>query len=212
MQTRYEYKFFLEYPQYQHLKQLCEFHFPKDTHYSKEPYPVHSLYLDTKDLHFFNQKVNGEYFHHKIRLRQYEKSFDLSSPCFLELKTKRGDCQIKKRKPLNRALDWQQESSFWLPITEGVPLMPVSYVLYFREAFETLFDNQRLRITFDHNLSGHSYKIPTAPCQEIFQSKVLMEIKFNKESIPEFLYQQIKNLEIERTRFSKYATINEALY
>src|SRR3989338_10235142 len=70
-----------------------------DVHHNKETqkYPVVSLYFDTPQFTFYEEKINGEPHRRKGRIRQYRNDFDLTKPFFLEIKEKNTNFIFKKR-------------------------------------------------------------------------------------------------------------------
>src|SRR4051794_19590072 len=58
-------------------------------------YPVHSLYLDSEDLHLFQSTVNSEKNRYKLRLRYY--SDKPGAPVFFEIKRRVDSAILKQR-------------------------------------------------------------------------------------------------------------------
>lgn len=64
-------------------------------------YSIRSLYFDTPHNRDFVDKINGVGKRQKVRMRAYGPRFDT---CFMELKQKDGDNQLKRSLPLDRVL------------------------------------------------------------------------------------------------------------
>ncbi len=60
---------------------------------------VSSIYYDTKDWRFLNEKINGDYLKTKVRVRWYSdlNNRNASKDSFLEIKNKAGSSREKKR-------------------------------------------------------------------------------------------------------------------
>src|ERR1044071_6497334 len=58
-------------------------------------YPVHSLYLDSRDLKLYWSTINGDKNRFKLRLRYYSTHAD--SPVFFEIKRRVNNCIMKQR-------------------------------------------------------------------------------------------------------------------
>ena len=63
-------------------------------------YPVHSLYLDSDDLHLYQSTINSEKNRYKLRLRYYNDHAD--SPVFFEIKRRVDHAILKQRGGVRR--------------------------------------------------------------------------------------------------------------
>src|SRR5881394_1013813 len=68
-------------------------------------YPVHSLYLDSEDLHLFHTTINGDKNRFKLRLRFYDDRKE--APIFFEIKRRMNNIIVKQRGGVRRdAVSW----------------------------------------------------------------------------------------------------------
>jgi hypothetical protein len=68
-------------------------------------YPVHSLYLDSRDLRLYWDTINSNKNRFKLRLRYYDNQPD--SPVFFEIKRRMNNCILKQRGGVRRdAVPW----------------------------------------------------------------------------------------------------------
>src|SRR5258706_15464149 len=68
-------------------------------------YPVHSLYLDSDELRFYWNTINGDKNRFKLRLRFYNDNAD--TPVFFEIKRRMNNCILKQRGAVRRdSVDW----------------------------------------------------------------------------------------------------------
>src|ERR1041385_1486847 len=63
-------------------------------------YPVHSLYLDSEELRFYWNTINGDKNRFKLRLRFYNDNPD--TPIFFEIKRRMNNCILKQRGGVRR--------------------------------------------------------------------------------------------------------------
>jgi hypothetical protein len=179
-------------------------------------YPVTSLYYDTPNKEYFFQKVNGEHRHLKIRIRKYSKDFEDSSKSWLETKIKIDDRITKKRQgfdsknDIKKPKDWPLTTRHDLLIERAQHVIrPSCFISYDREAFEMLHKSNKLRITFDHNISAYKPNETRTHIHKIFSSythkKILLEIKYHKSEYPVFLQKLLHQFSLKRVYFSKYA-------
>src|SRR5213596_713620 len=68
-------------------------------------YPVHSLYLDSDELHLYQTTINGDKNRIKLRLRFYDNRSE--APIFFEIKRRMNNIISKQRGGVRRdAVDW----------------------------------------------------------------------------------------------------------
>ncbi len=226
MQTRYERKYILTHNQYLLFKELITFSLPHDKFQSQE-YPVMSLYYDDEALSFFYDKINGEFSHIKLRIRQYKDCFHWNTPCWVELKMKEGDTQLKKRIFYSAGIDHNfLEYQNYLKLLRNntfnpyTKLRPQCWIHFHREAFETLYSNYRLRITFDRNIKSLPYWNKSCELDQfnnlIFdnsgEDQVVLEVKYDLEQLPNFMLKLLSQIGCEEKSFSKYAAGLQLLY
>jgi VTC domain len=162
-------------------------------------FPYSTIYLDTPDLMFFNQHINGKLPRYKIRYRIYEHS----GQSFLEIKSKTSNNNtIKERidyKPVGEKLD-PSGSDF---IQRLVPIDPSSLrpALIDRFVRITLVSLETAeRITIDYNLSfennsGKVVELPSVAIAELKRERLNKQSQFTR---------LIKEFKVRKTGFSKY--------
>ncbi len=175
-------------------------------------YPIMSLYFDTNNFDFYEQKIEGLQEHNKVRLRQYKSYFDKGEKVYLESKQKRGMTQIKKRvffSTYSLAIESLSDTKTYfgaLNLSKG--LQPTVLVKYERLAYESFSDDRRLRVTFDRNLkSEHPNSIMknSANILEINGNEyIIMEVKYSEKRLPLYLTKILKYYNFQNTSISKY--------
>jgi hypothetical protein len=199
---RYEYKYFLNFKQYQWLYEKINFCLPRDRYSLDGRYPVLSKYYDTPNLELYFQKRNGERRHIKIRMRQYTDFWEETAQTWLECKYKLGDQQEKIRINIDRETDI---AAFADQFLGGKLWSPTLEVYFEREAYESLIEGHKLRLTFDSAISPRSWGKLGVEDGRKLNDRVLLEIKYGHPELPIFIRKWIQEAAIERTSFSKYA-------
>jgi len=208
-------------------KRISAFVEPDLQYHENSEYSVKSIYFDTSQLRFYNEKIEGLKDRRKIRIRWYNE-LNSQSVLFLEIKKKVINFISKNRAPVfannyNDFLSEKVNSDFvldgygcdnaigdsekFIHYLSSLSLRPIILIVYEREAFFSKFDN-RLRITLDKNLR---YSFPDffdmMVSEENFRYPMpiyfIMEIKFSN-GFPKWLQQIISEFEILRTAISKY--------
>ncbi len=209
--ARYEHKYLLEYSKYAIIKGIISPIFNgSNNKFTK--YNVNSLYYDTPNLDYFYQKINGEHRHVKVRLRTYNNNFFDQDKYWLETKTKVKERIVKVRSELNEIPNLEN----WLDLDRmdllveraKYKLKPSCFINYEREAFETIHQSEKLRITFDHNMTtspATDAKLKKYILKYKNKNQVLMEIKYYDNDYPQFLKNLLSNISLKRVYFSKYA-------
>ena len=200
-----------------------------DINHNKETrkYPVVSLYFDTPQFTFYEEKINGESYRRKVRIRQYRNDFDLTEPFFLEIKEKHNNFIFKKRASLSaehssiitdRDADISgfklsepqmkviQEFKF---LNYVYSLNPILVIWYERFAFFDKVDS-KLRFTIDINLkySGcanflETTKLKNVPFFYIDPTIAILEIK-SQGLLPDWLVAILNRFDLGVKTFSKY--------
>ncbi len=185
-------------------------------------YTVKSIYLDSRNLRDYRDKIEGVYKRKKIRIRAYN-NVDKNSILFLEIKNKVSSHVYKNRvqvvfKNLTDFLsrkddDYLKETSEFADAQRFLhyylkdSLRPITLVEYEREAFFSKFDKS-LRITFDKNLRFK--KIDSFAIEEFENidnvnraNYFILEIKFSK-GFPKWLQKILTEQNLARKSYSKY--------
>jgi len=222
---RYELKYYLPEKFYPDLMRLVRPYMALDPHLmrkGKSNYLVRSLYLDTDNLRFYQDKLSGCCHRKKLRIRAYDQD---TSQVYLEIKRKKNNFVIKDRACIhydelqsiinqyggyqpngkgNRA-DNDVIASF-LSLVPVMQLHPMVLMNYDREAYTGVFDDEA-RLTIDRNLrclpgrshdlfySGRNWDYISKPC--------ILELKFN-HFMPFFFKKIIEQLSLWAQSISKY--------
>lgn len=200
------------------LRKTCK----KDTEYPVAM--ISSIYYDTHQWKYLNEKINSDYLKTKVRLRWYS---DLdyrnhSEITFLEAKFKIGSKREKIR--LNTSYTGEQIASTNLENPELInipvalkeqssvikyPLLPTFQISYKRERFIDPLSGSR--ICFDYDISAPRTNIHMIPNTNHFQIETaVFEIKGNNDELPYSLY-PLTDMGCVKSSFSKYLACYQKL-
>ena len=220
---RYELKYLLDQEAAAQLRLDLTPHMQKDPYCRQSNgYLVNSLYFDTPDFEFFSQKIEGQRYRHKIRLRTYGPSAD---KIFLEMKKKINNCIHKNRAaaPLEKLRhllegDHAQPESIFnganaftgidnvLYIARQFQVIPAVGVIYHRRALIGQQD-PRLRITFDERIAAQDpllgLNLSDSPRLIFEPHLVVLEVKVN-HYLPIWLARIIEKFNLHLRSISKY--------
>jgi SPX domain protein involved in polyphosphate accumulation len=224
---RYEYKFPLPECRRREAFDLIAPHVRHDEHCGPEPgdrYLVRSIYLDTDDLRFYREKVDGVRVRRKLRVRAYDRLSE-DSVVFLEIKRRRGRRTFKERLPVpwGRAMSAVRDGCPGAPVDEDpsarrvlesfrfhtctIGLKPIVLVAYEREAFVDPM-RPRVRVTLDDGL--RSLWAPSLDqlgeqrgLQRFARDLWILEFKFD-DRMPHWMAQVMSRLELCREPYSKF--------
>src|SRR5690606_9517902 len=152
-------------------------------------YPVHSLYLDSRDLKLYRSTINGDKNRFKLRLRFYENRPD--APVFFEIKRRMNNTISKQRVGVRRdAVDSllaghlpspahlvSKEPKQLLALQNFCRLLanlqaePRAHIAYLREAWISRYDNS-VRVTLDRNVRCEPE--PTARLSTVMNNPVVV--------------------------------------
>jgi SPX domain protein involved in polyphosphate accumulation len=227
---RLEYKYLVSMSELGELRRMILPHVEMDPYAAARPnneYTVRSIYLDTPDLAFCHEKLDGLKERAKFRIRGYNE-YSPAAPVFLEIKRKTGMAVVKKRSRLlyQNLIPFLETSN----IEEHIPalaeyedardnagrflfhyhnqaLRPSVTVAYEREAFYFKFDHG-LRITFDKNLRSHNNVTLNSLFQETqalyaLPNRFVLEIKTNS-GLPQWVRLVLNRLDLHYEAISKY--------
>ncbi len=192
-------------------------------------YEVRSLYFDSPSRKAYHEKLNGEAFRRKLRIRYYPGSQN-STPktVFLEIKRKNGENVSKARiqVPFDNALELAEGTSHFAEqfhatlshqdqtILQEVwylvrlhHLKPAIVVSYKRQAFRGQ-EEKRFRLTFDSEIRvrktnfdlHYGYGVKYILPRDV----VVMEAKFN-EHIPAWAIRILQSNNCWQEKISKFA-------
>lgn len=172
---RYELKYRLDPIQYHKARIALTPYLRPDYHSRVAPggkYLVRSLYFDTYDYEAFQQKMSGDNFRTKYRVRTYSRSIADDTVVRVELKVRQANAMAKYGSlvpPADylffmRRRHWPETRNPVLAEFERClhlrSLQPLILIEYFREGFEDRTKSD-LRITFDH-------RVRSAHCAALF--------------------------------------------
>lgn len=222
--NRYEHKYLLTKEQFNALLPIIEKHMEEDKYnIDGEAYTIANIYYDTADDYLIRKSLSRPAYKEKLRLRSYGIP-DSNTEVFLEIKKKYRGLVNKRRTVLKLDEAYAFINTGNLPeISEYMnkqvlneldyfihtyELMPKVYLAYDRIAY---FEkgNSDLRVSFDTNIRSRRYDVALEKgdygSSLLDENIYLMEIKtaFSK---PLWLVHMLTELDIKRSRFSKYGT------
>ncbi len=188
-------------------------------------YPVHSLYLDSGDLHTYRATINGDRDRYKLRVRYYDEKPD--SPVFLEIKRRVDRCIYKQRAAVVRSHvpallsgAWPSTHDLVRPGPKGLAALqkfsellrrlgarPRARVSYDREAW-TSEGHNAVRVTMDRTVLCEpelgprldtTFRQPARP----FGNNVILEIKFTNR-FPDWLAVMVRTFNLVQGGAAKY--------
>jgi len=188
-------------------------------------YTVNSIYLDTCQLDFYQEKLAGIKKRKKLRIRGYNER-ESNSICFLEVKEKNGPVVHKTRTPVcftdirkvltgksgNTADNGSNADKFFYYM-QSLHLLPIVKICYERKAYYYQFNND-IRLNIDNNLRASFSVTPEFLYEEegmipSFSGSIL-EIK-TKVGIPTWLNEIVLSLGLRLQPISKYILCLNAL-
>ena len=188
-------------------------------------YPVHSLYLDSNQLHTFHATYNGDRNRFKLRIRYYDD--DPASPVFFEVKRRINEAIIKQRARVHRdavaellagasprpehlfggnAQAWVDLLDFW-HLVERLEAAPRAHNAYLREAYMRT-DNTSVRVTMDRAVRigpefGGELGTTIDNGVEVFPNIVILELKFT-DRMPTWLIEMVRGFDLKSSGAAKY--------
>lgn len=188
-------------------------------------YPVHSLYLDSGDLHTYRATVNGDRDRYKLRVRYYDEK--PGSPIYLEIKRRVDRCIYKQRARVRREFVPDLLSGAWpamkhliksdprdfaalqkfCELQRRLGAKPRARVSYDREAW-TSEGNNAVRVTMDRAVVCEPELEPrldttfTNPAHP-FGDQVIVELKFTNR-YPDWLQIMVRTFNLVQGSAAKY--------
>jgi hypothetical protein len=188
-------------------------------------YPVHSLYLDSGDLHTYRATINGDRDRYKLRVRYYDDAPD--SPAFFEIKSRVDRCIRKQRARVIRAHvpallagAWPSTRDLVRPSAKDLAALqkfcellrrlgakPRARVSYEREAW-TSEGHNAVRVTMDRHVCcepelGPSLVTSLTHPARPFGDQVVLEIKFTNR-FPDWLATMVRTFNLVQGSAAKY--------
>ena len=190
----------------------------KDPYSECGQYTVSTIYFDTDNFDFFQDKLEGEYYKIKIRIRSYLNDNMISINNKLELKAKVGNETVKyssliDEQTVNYLCTYNINIQKFLSLMpkcdkllfDYLPkriLKPVSKLIYNRTAWFFPFIPD-FRITIDNKIKIYN------PKNKYFYSELsdtdnILELKSNTK-IPMIFQNYLNEINAEKEAFSKYS-------
>ena len=234
---RQEFKFLLPPAQAESFRRMLLPHVEADRFAASRPesmYTVWSLYLDTRRLDFYHEKLAGLRDRIKVRVRAYDE-ITADKPVFLEVKRKSGSAITKRRAAiryddLGAVLETGDPERYLLPVAnrDGAAadareflfhvhrrsLAPVIIVAYEREAYASRHEGC-LRITLDRQLrsylaDGLSFDAVAGRAFHALGEDVILEVKANF-GLPLWLRLILTRVGVSKEALSKYIICIDSL-
>ena len=225
---RYEHKYIIREDVALALRDFVSSYLDLDAFGATQPnlsYPVHSLYLDSPDLHLYHTTINGDKNRYKLRIRFYEDR--PKTPVYFEVKRRTNNTISKQRGGVKREA-LEQVLGGQLPLLEqmasGEPAhraaveqfihhmqelnaTPKAHVAYYREAWTSRHDNS-VRVTIDRQTRievEHSAHLVTAMKDPhyVFGDKLVLELKFTNR-FPDWFRELVRIFDLVQGGAAKY--------
>ena len=211
--SRYERKFFIHQNEYVYLRSLFSMIGTTDSNSQKgSRYPIFTKYYDTESSEFYDQKLEGDFKHIKIRERSYSTKWDRCFPNFIEAKIKYRDEQTKIRVPRDQWGNYKRTEGYQYicELLSQENLTHTCNIYYEREAYEIPSDKGFVRINFDHNICAlFPNELKMIP--ELIGSRsldegehTLMEVKYSGIELPTQISHLLSAIDTKGSSFSKY--------
>lgn len=196
----------------------------RDPHGLEGFYPVWSTYYDTSDLLFYWEKMEGERFRRKLRIRHYGDPDELTAetPVWVEIKQRVNRVTQKRRlslpyaealrlcsgaDPSSCAPEDEHVVEEILVLANTLRLRPIVTLGYVREAYLGRGQDSGLRLTIDSRIRGRDrdLHLNTAGENRFFVQPHLsvVEVKVN-ERVPYWMTEHIARHNLTLRRISKY--------
>lgn len=233
---RLEYKYLISYEHLDRFRSMITPFLERDVNTADSEIPeysVRSIYFDTPNLRYYNEKIEGIDVRKKLRIRGYNKGGD-NSEVFLEVKRKNIQSVWKNRAPMKysdiRNLFRTGDVNRWVNINNGIAdaennarrfmfhiyqhaLQPIVLVSYEREAYTGRFNNS-FRLTLDKNLRSVVYPTIDSLYSDSGMIRCIphyfvVEVKFY-DRMPNWIHAILGTFGTRRRAVSKYCIGLEA--
>lgn len=227
--SRYEFKYLLRPELAERVVDFLSSYLEMDEHcrqHDSDGYTVRSIYFDSPDFRCFHEKLSGQKYREKFRIRTYNDPG--SAPLFLEHKIKDGLAYMKSKVALNdvtleavKRRDYDALNNVVLPREDSHILgrffshlyrraySPVALVTYNREAY-VCPGQDTTRVTLDRNLRANKFPDLTdiydeCRSEQLLYKWIILEVKF-AEVVPKWLARLSTLFQLRRQACSKYCT------
>ncbi len=229
---RYEIKYYIPESLCSEIIKMVNSYMTLDQHLKqkgKESYLVRSLYLDTKNLKFYNEKLSGIRDREKFRIRAYNEE---KSNIFLEIKKKYNNVVLKDRACIdydelfvildqygtydlnvNKSDKEKEVIMRFISFIKGMQIQPTILISYDRQAYTSSLDDN-VRLTLDRE----ERCLPVRSVDLFYSNKnwicidkpCILELKFNNV-MPFFFKGIIKRFNLRSQGISKYCLCVEKI-
>jgi SPX domain protein involved in polyphosphate accumulation len=230
--NRFELKYLADRRLVERLREELPARLDPDPHGLDGFYPIWSTYYDSPGLRFYWEKIDGEKFRRKLRIRHYGNpgGLTLDAPVWVEIKQRVNRVTQKRRVrlPYVEALRLcaGEHPADLEPRDEAVAneildlaarnrLLPVAAVGYVREAWLGRAEDGGLRVTIDSRIRARDRDLDLRIDGEgenrfiVPPHLSVVEVKVN-ERAPYWLTELIAREKVGLTRLSKYVQAIEA--
>ena len=226
--SRFEQKYFISEELALQIREFVQSYLELDENGVGKPnysYPVHSLYLDSEELNFYWNTINGDKNRFKLRLRFYNDNLD--TPIFFEIKRRMNNCILKQRGAVRREavpllLDGHfpeishligQQPKHLKALENFCELMhryharPQVHVAYEREAYVPHDDNSA-RLTMDRNVRVEPEPIARLSTQMrdpvvVWGKDIVLELKYTNR-FPHWFAELVRIFGLRQCGAAKY--------
>jgi hypothetical protein len=225
---RFELKYLITQDTAVRLRRFVAGYLEPDEHVVAWPemaYAVHTLYLDSADLHTYRAAVTGSRNRFKLRLRYYDGHPE--APIFFEVKGRVNNCIVKRRSAVRREAvsellagqvpwpdhlvaddpaQWEALQRFSL-LQHRLRARPMAHNGYLREAWVCPHGTS-VRVTFDREIGIEPARELTPPVRmgrptAVFPGAVVLELKFT-ERFPQWLAEMVRRFGLMQSSAAKY--------
>ncbi len=218
--NRFELKYLLHHTQAREFVDRIGGHVDSDANVGDGGfYKVASVYYDSRSLMCYWEKIDGEKYRRKVRVRTYGPT---PEDAFVEIK-QRYNLSVQKRRcrfpieVVNREMERMDRGGYSSdvdPVFDEVynlrkryRLEPKMLISYNRAAFFDKFKKD-LRITIDRNIRCRSLNLDltqhrTKGVYAVPPTYMVLEVKFN-EAIPRWICTVLNAMDLQVVRLSKY--------
>jgi len=180
------------------------------------------LYLDSDDLAFYWQTINGNKNRYKLRLRYYDEV----SPVFFEIKRRMNNCILKQRGGvrqeyvayllsghlpreehlLSKAPKQLIALQRFCELMANMHAKPKVHIFYMREAYVSADD--QVRVTIDRGVMGEENLSPSIKTEmknpvTAFEKDVILELKFSNR-FPNWFRDLVRMADVMQCGAAKY--------
>lgn len=225
---RFEMKYIISEHKAQMICFYAQNYLDLDSYGATQPhnsYPVHSLYLDSRQLRTYHDTINGNRNRFKLRIRYYESGD--AAPVFFEIKRRYDKVIEKERAKVYRhaaphliaghlpsrdqlvepGIKNFESLEHFCRLVNELNAQPAVHVSYIREAYERK-DSNAARLTMDRDVTTeYENQIRFISKQSspvsVFGKKVVLELKFT-DRFPDWMQEMVERFNLIACSAAKY--------